>query len=71
VQAAHVVGVHAGQVTGVTGEQAHCDSNFEKNRIGYVAFITTGTPLVQVAVARTSDVTVVLSAYTPPKVVLA
>lgn len=43
----------------------------EKNKIGYVACITTGTPLVHVAVADVSELTVTLSANTPPNVALA
>lgn len=45
-------------VTGTTSKA----SVLEKNKTGVVAFMTTGTPLFQVAVALVSDVTVTESA---------
>jgi hypothetical protein len=39
-----------------------------KERIGAVALATTGTPLVHVATAEVSELTMTLSAVTPPKI---
>jgi hypothetical protein len=56
--------------TYVTGTTSNA-SVLEKNKTGVVAFITTGTPLFQVATALVSDETLTESAKTPPKVALA
>jgi hypothetical protein len=44
---------------------------FQKNNSGYVAFKTTGTPFVHVAVAEVAEFTKTLLAITPPNVALA